>query len=335
MQERKVSHAPVMLDEAIHALCLRDGAVCADCTFGAGGYTRAILAAANVRVIAIDRDPNARKFAEPVDLAFPGRFALAEAKFGDLEEVLDLVGAETVDAIVADVGVSSMQLDQAGRGFSLRLEGPLDMRMSGQGPSAADAVAELTAQELETLLKVYGEERQARRIAGAIVKARDKAPIETTEALAGIVEAAAPARESRIHGATRTFQALRIYVNDELGELERLLYAAEARLAPGGRLVIVSFHSLEDRIVKQFLRERSGLAGGVSRHMPAPTDEREASFRLLHNSAERPSEAEIADNPRARSARLRAAARTEAEPWPRGEPLAPIPEVRPIKELAS
>jgi 16S rRNA (cytosine1402-N4)-methyltransferase len=328
-----MSHVPVMLAEMLADLAPRDGGLYVDATFGAGGYSRAILGAADTRVIGIDRDPRARLASEPLKAAYPGRFTLVEARFGDLAEVLDQIAVRTVDGVVLDLGVSSMQLDQPERGFSFRADGPLDMRMGGEGPSAAEVVAELSARELETLFRVYGEEKRARRAAEAIVRAREAEPIVTTARLASVVEDAIGQAELRIHPATRVFQALRIYVNDELGELERALHAAEARLAPGGRLVVVTFHSLEDRIVKLFLRERSGLAPQGSRHMPQATRPREPSFRMLRPEPQKPSDAEIEDNPRARSAKLRAAARTEAEAWPSGEALAPAPHVRALAEV--
>jgi 16S rRNA (cytosine1402-N4)-methyltransferase len=330
-----MSHAPVMLEEMLAALGPRDGGLYLDATFGAGGYSRAILAAAETRVIAIDRDPRARAAGEALRGAYPGRFTLAEARFGDLEGVLDTIGAGPLEGVVLDLGVSSMQLDEAARGFSFRAAGPLDMRMGGEGPSAAEAVAALTSAELESVFRVLGEEKRARRAAEAIVKAREAAPIADTARLAEIVAGAVGAGEGRIHPATRVFQALRIYINDELAELERALHAAEARLALGGRLVVVAFHSLEDRLVKLFLRERSGLAPQGSRHRPVAATERAPSFRLLRAGALQPSEAEVEENPRARSAKLRAAIRTAAPAWPTGPALAAAAEVRPLEELAS
>jgi len=329
-----MSHAPVMLDEVLTALGVRDGGVYIDATFGAGGYTRAILGAAEARIIALDRDPRARAAGDVVRRANPGRFALVEAQFGGLASVLSQIGAERVDGVVLDLGVSSMQLDQAERGFSFRLDGPLDMRMGGDGPSAADVVADLTVQELTSLFQVYGEEKRSRRVAIAIEKARDVAPITTTARLAQIVEGAVGGGEGRIHPATRVFQAIRIYVNDELGELERALHAAEDVLVPGGRLIVVSFQSLEDRIVKLFLRDRGGLAPQGSRHLPSLDDAPDPSFRVLHHGAQRPTEVEVAENPRARSAKLRAGARTDAASWPVAEPLAPQPRARPLEEIA-
>jgi 16S rRNA (cytosine1402-N4)-methyltransferase len=328
-----MSHAPVMLAEMLAALAPRDGEVYVDATFGAGGYSRAILRAADTRVIALDRDPSARAAADVLHEAYPGRFAFVEARFGDLESVLDVIGRRKVDGVVFDLGVSSMQLDEPERGFSFRSEGPLDMRMGGEGPSAADVVFALSARELEALFRGYGEERKARRAAEAIVKARAAAPIRTTAELAAVVETAVGPGEGRIHPATRVFQALRIYVNDELGEVERGLHAAEARLSPGGRLVVVSFHSLEDRIVKLFLRDRSGLAPAGSRHAPVAGAVRPPSFSMLRGGPERPGDAEIDDNPRARSARLRAAVRTEAEAWPLGRALAPLVDAPALDEV--
>jgi 16S rRNA (cytosine1402-N4)-methyltransferase len=247
--------------------------------------------------------------------------------------VLDQSGAEEVDGMVFDLGVSSMQLDTAERGFSFRADGPLDMRMGGDGPTVADVVAVLSADELQSIFSVYGEERRARRAAEAIVAARKDAPIETTGRLAAVIEGAVGPGDGRIHPATRVFQALRIYVNDELHEVEHALYAAEARLVPGGRLAVVSFHSLEDRIVKLFLRERCGRAAQASRHAPMVVETREASFHPLHSGPVTPSDAEVEENPRARSAKLRAAVRTDAPAWPRAAPLAPQPDARPLEEI--
>ena len=306
-------HIPVMLEEVLAALEPRDGALYIDGTFGAGGYSRAILSAADCRLIGIDRDPSVRPAAEHLRQAAPNRFVFVEAPFSAMEEVVRANGGEHVDGIVLDIGVSSMQIDRAERGFSFQRPGPLDMRMAGSGPTAADAVNRLTEQELADIFYVYGEERRSRRVAKFIVTARAEAPITTTDRLADIVARATGGKHSKIHPATRVFQALRIFVNDELGELARALEAAERLLAPLGRLVVVTFHSLEDRMVKTFLRARAGLAGGGgSRHEPVVEDGPEPSFRLLHRKAVEASEAEAAANPRARSAKLRAAIRTEA-----------------------
>ena len=297
------------------ALAPRDGAVYVDGTFGAGGYSAALLAAARCRVVGIDRDPDALRRGAALAAAHPGRLTLIEGRFGDMERLVAAASPGPIAGVALDLGVSSLQLDTAERGFSFRLDGPLDMRMGADGESAADLVARLAEDELERLIRSLGEERFARRVARAIVAARQRAPIRRTGELAEIVRAAVPTREPGLDPATRTFQALRIAVNDELGELDRGLAGAERLLMPGGRLAVVSFHSLEDARVKSFLRERSGGAAAVSRHMPAPAAARPPSFRLLGRRAVRPDADEVARNPRARSARLRVAERTSAPPW--------------------
>jgi 16S rRNA (cytosine1402-N4)-methyltransferase len=304
-------HVPVLIDQVIEALSPKPGDVMVDATFGAGGYTRAILAA-GAEVIGLDRDPTVRPHAEAVANDFPGKFGLVETPFGDMAEAVD----RPVDGVVFDIGVSSMQIDEADRGFSFLRDGPLDMRMSGSGPTAADLVNTWDHGPLAHILKQYGEERQSGRVATAILRRRVERPFERTLDLAEVVEKALGGRRrAPIHPATRTFQALRIAVNDELGELERGLAAAEAALKPGGRLAVVTFHSLEDRIVKAFLAERSGNAPGGSRHLPQAAATRAPSFTLLFKGARDGTEAEIAANPRARSAKLRAAVRTEAPAW--------------------
>ncbi len=304
-------HVPVLIDQVIEALSPRVGEVMVDATFGAGGYTRAILAT-GAEVIGLDRDPTVRPHAEAVAKDFPGKFRLIETPFGDLADAVD----GPIDGAVFDVGVSSMQIDEADRGFSFLRDGPLDMRMSGEGPTAADVVNTWDHGPLAHILKQYGEERQSGRVATAILRRRVERPFARTLDLAEVVEKALGGRRGApIHPATRTFQALRIAVNDELGELERGLIAAEARLRPGGRLAVVTFHSLEDRIVKAFLAERSGNAPGGSRHLPQATTARAPSFALLFKGARDGTEAEVAANPRARSAKLRAAVRTDAPAW--------------------
>jgi len=312
-------HKPVLLAEVIGALLpagrSHDGAIFVDGTFGAGGYTRALLDAANCTVFAIDRDPDAIKGAAPLIAHYAGRLHVIQGRFGDLARLLAERGVDAVNGITFDFGVSSMQLDQAARGFSFRFSGPLDMRMEQAGPSAADLVNAMAERPLADLIFTFGEERQARRIARAIVAARDLAPIETTDRLAEIVRRAIGGKPKphQIDPATRTFQALRIAVNDELGEIDRGLAAAEQRLAPGGRLAVVSFHSLEDRRVKQFLRDRSGTAPKGSRHLPlAAQDQTQAAFNLIAPGGIIASDAEIAQNPRARSARLRVAEKVAA-----------------------
>ncbi len=303
-------HVPVLLAEVVAALAPKPGEIIIDGTFGAGGYTRAILDA-GADVIGIDRDPTAIAGGAPLVTASDGRLTIVEGQFSMLDTAACDLGHDTVDGVVLDIGVSSMQLDQAERGFSFRFDGPLDMRMAMAGDSAADLVARLDETALANLIYTYGEERLSRPIARAIVKERAEAPIATTKRLADIVAKVVWQKPGDIHPATRTFQALRIAVNDELGELETALEAAERILKPGGRLVVVTFHSLEDRIVKQFMAERSGKAPGGSRHQPATTAP-DPTFTLVTRKAVAASTAESAVNPRARSAKLRAAARTAA-----------------------
>jgi 16S rRNA (cytosine1402-N4)-methyltransferase len=308
-----LSHAPVLLDQAIAALAPRDGGLYVDGTFGGGGYSRALLDAARCRVVAIDRDPDAVARGGDLVRTFAGRLTVVEGRFGEMDSILARLGVDTVSGIALDLGVSSPQLDDPARGFSFRADGPLDMRMGRDGKTAAELVNTLSEKALANLIYIYGEERYARRVARAIVAARQNAPVTRTAELATIVRTVVPASPG-LHPATRTFQALRMEVNDELGELERALLAAERTLAPGARLAIVSFHSLEDRTVKEFLRRRSDLAPRGSRHRPAEAA-RAPSFRLITRKPITPAAAEIARNPRARSARLRAAERTAAPAW--------------------
>jgi 16S rRNA (cytosine1402-N4)-methyltransferase len=309
------AHLPVLLDEVVAALAPRDGAIYVDGTFGAGGYARALLERARCRVLGIDRDPAAVARGRALEAEFPGRLTVAEGRFGEMEAVLAAEGLGEVDGVALDLGVSSPQLDEPERGFSFRADGPLDMRMGRHGQTAADLVNELPEAELAAIVRDLGEERHARRVARAVVAARAAAPISRTGQLADIVRRALPPAAGGIDPATRTFQALRIAVNDELGELDRGLAAAERVLAPGGRLAVVSFHSLEDRRVKEFLRRRSEAAPRVSRHLPAAPAARAPSFRLLSRRAVQAGDAELRRNPRARSARLRAAERTDAPAW--------------------
>jgi 16S rRNA (cytosine1402-N4)-methyltransferase len=303
-------HIPVLGRRAVALLGVREGGVYVDATFGAGGYSRAILSTAGARVIGIDRDGSAiAQGAELVEQAH-GRLALVEERFSNLATIVG--SAAGVDGVVFDLGVSSMQLDDGGRGFSFRLDGPLDMRMDRRGPSAADVVARCSEGDLADIIATLGEERFAKSIARKIVRARAERAIDSTRALGDIVAGVVRAGEAAIHPATRTFQALRIFVNDELGELARGLIAAERVLKPSGRLVVVAFHSLEDRIVKTFLAERSRTRA-PSRHRPQLAA-MPATFRLLTRRPEVPAQAEIAANPRARSAKLRAAERTDAQP---------------------
>ena len=307
-------HIPVLLAEVLTALALKTDATVIDGTFGAGGYSRAILeAASGVRVLAIDRDPDAIANGYGLVAAMAGRLKLTEDRFALLDQLAVNDGIAPVDGVVLDIGVSSMQLDQAARGFSFRQDGPLDMRMASDGPSAADFVNSESEERLADIIFHYGEERQARPIAKAIVAARAAGPILTTKALCDVITTVLWVKPNMIHPATRTFQALRIAVNDELVELVDALHAAERVLQPGGRLVVVTFHSLEDRIVKQFFAARSGKTGG-SRFAPValtapPTFTIEGRWPVIAGDAETNS------NPRARSAKLRAAIRTAAPAW--------------------
>jgi 16S rRNA (cytosine1402-N4)-methyltransferase len=307
-------HVPVMLADVLDWLRPRDGATYVDGTFGAGGYTRAILDAARTRVIAIDRDPAAIRAGQALAEAYGGRLQLLEGRFGDMEA---LVGDARIDGVVLDIGVSSMQIDEAGRGFSFLRDGPLDMRMAQSGTTAAEIVNTLPQETLSNIIYIYGEEPKARAIARAIVAARAEAPITTTRALVSAIErATGRPRPDRIHPATRTFQALRIHVNGELDELVAALHAAERMLAEGGRLVVVTFHSLEDRIVKRFFASRAGKLPSGSRHLPGVAETAEPSFTLPFKGHIGASEEEAAVNPRARSAKLRAGIRTAAPPMP-------------------
>lgn len=300
-------HVPVLAREVVDALRPRDGGRYVDGTFGGGGYTKGILDRADCRVIAIDRDPDAVAAGQALAERYAPRLRLIEGRFGDMAELLSAEGVDEVDGVALDLGVSSMQFDRAERGFSFRASGPLDMRMERHGTSAADLVNEAGEAELADIFWRYGEERRSRRVARAIVERRKEKRIETTGELAEIVRrAVGPSARDESDPATRSFQGLRIAVNDELGELERGLVAAEQVLAPGGRLAVVSFHSLEDRAVKDFVRVRAGRTPAPSRHAP-PAESRAATLRDLTRRPVAPSAAEIAANPRARSARLRVA----------------------------
>lgn len=300
-------HIPVMLREVLAQLAPRQDGVYLDGTFGGGGYATAILDTARCTLWGIDRDPDAIARGAAVAERFPGRLHLIQGQFGEMMALLSKAGVFLLDGIVLDLGISSFQIDEPERGFSFRGDGPLDMRMSKQGTSAADLVNTLPERDLADVLYELGEERASRRIAKAIVTARTEAPIETTGRLASIIRSVMPKDGSGMDPATRSFQALRIEVNDELGEIERALAAAAELLAPGGRLVVVSFHSLEDRIVKRFMNEIAGRAPGLSRHDPRGlTDRPAALFRMLTTKALRPRADETNINPRARSARLRA-----------------------------
>ena len=303
-------HISVLGPEAVEMLSPRAGGVYVDATFGAGGYSRMILATEGTQVIAIDRDSTAIAGGADLVASAAGRLKLVEDRFSNLADVCAAQGAPLVDGVVMDVGVSSMQLDQAERGFSFRFDGPLDMRMSQHGPSAADVVAKASEADLANIIYIFGEERHSRAVAREIVAARKEAEITTTKQLVEIVQKVVWAKPGEIHPATRTFQALRIFVNEELDELHTALAAAEQVLKPGGRLSVVSFHSLEDRIVKNFIAERSKTGGG-SRHLPEIA-QATPRFKIVNKRPIVADEAETKANPRARSAKLRGAERTDA-----------------------
>ncbi len=307
-------HVPVLLDEVLATLRPAPGGFYLDGTFGGGGYADAILEAARCTLFAIDRDPDAIRRGAALAARHQGRLCLIEGRFGDMVSLLGARGVSALDGIVLDLGVSSFQLDETARGFSFRTDGPLDMRMGGSGPTAADLVNTLPEGALADLLFGLGEERRSRRIAQRIVQARATRPIETTGELAALVRAAVPRSQDGIDPATRSFQALRMRVNDEIGEIERGLAGAASLLAPAGRLVVVSFHSGEDRIVKHFMTGRAGAVPNPSRHAPASVarDGRPA-FSLVTRRALRPGAAETHRNPRARSAKLRAIERRPTE----------------------
>jgi 16S rRNA (cytosine1402-N4)-methyltransferase len=315
------AHVPVLLAEAVEALEVRAGGVYVDGTFGAGGYTRALLDR-GAKVIAIDRDPSAIEAGAALVAASDGQLQLVEARFGDLEAAAKRLGVEVADGVVLDIGVSSMQLDEAERGFSLRFDAPLDMRMEAQGRSASDILREEDEVRIADILFHFGEERAARRIARAIVADREAAPFTSTLQLAQLIARVAPARRGELtHPATRAFQALRIAVNDELGELARGLAAAERLIKPGGRLVAVTFHSLEDRIVKLFFAGRSGRGRAASRLLPGESAEAQPTLEVPRGQPIEPSEREALANPRSRSAKLRFGIRTGAPPRGRDEAI--------------
>lgn len=318
-------HAPVMLEEVLTALHVQAGARIIDATFGGGGYTRAILAAADCHVTGLDRDPDAIARGKRLETEMPGRFEIVATQFSKMAAL-----GGPFDAIVLDIGVSSFQIDQAERGFSFMQDGPLDMRMGGEGPSAAEVVAQLSEDELTKIFQVYGEEREARRMARAMVNDRIATPYLRTSQLAGLASRVIGRKSAdQIHPATRIFQALRIYVNDELGELEMALAAAEVILRQGGRLVVVTFHSLEDRVVKSFFNARSKERRG-SRHTPV-TSGPMPTFDLITRKPLTASDEEVKRNPRARSAKLRAAVRTGAPAQPFS--LTGLPGVTPLPQL--
>jgi 16S rRNA (cytosine1402-N4)-methyltransferase len=304
-------HVPVLLAEVVDALAIVPGERHVDATFGAGGYTQAILER-GAEVAAFDRDPRAIGSGQLLVTAADGRLTLIEAPFSQMESELAARDMVPVDGVTMDIGVSSMQLDQAERGFSFQSDGPLDMRMSADGVTAAEWLNEADEAEIADVLYQYGDEPRSRRVAGAIVRAR---PLTRTSELANVVRKALGYKpHDKKDPATRTFQAVRIFINRELDELAEGLAAAERVLKPGGRLAVVTFHSLEDRMVKRFLRERSGSEPAGSRHLPAKQAKAEPSFETPAKAV-RPGEEEVARNPRARSATLRVARRTAAAPW--------------------
>ncbi len=305
-----MSHAPVMKDEMLEMLAPRDNGTYIDGTFGAGGYSHAILTSADCRVFAIDRDPSTKAFAEKIEQEFPGRFVWLLGNFSDMCSLAAAHGVTEVDGIVLDLGVSSMQLDKAERGFSFKKDGPLDMRMSQEGQSASDVINSASEEELADMLYYYGEEKSSRRIARAIVEARTAERITGTRQLAEIIRKTIGS-SGKTDPATRSFQALRIHVNQELSSIEGGLKAAESMLAPGGRLVVVSFHSLEDRLVKRFFYSRCGRLGEQSRHVPSrPVVAATPHFFLPKPEKRVASDAEIANNSRSRSATMRVMARS-------------------------
>ncbi|MGB0908541.1 MAG: 16S rRNA (cytosine(1402)-N(4))-methyltransferase RsmH [Maricaulaceae bacterium] len=327
----RAPHYPVMLPEVLAALRPQNGETYIDGTFGNGGYSEAFLKADNCHVIGLDRDPSVGLRAVELAQTYDGRFRLIETPFSKMDEL----SLPKLDAVVLDIGVSSMQLDQAERGFSFMRAGPLDMRMGSDGPTAAMAVNQLTHGQLAGIFKIYGEERQAKRVADAIMRAREIEDIITTDALASLIEATI-GRSGKTHPATRVFQALRIFINDELGELYRGLCAAERLLLPGGRLIVVTFHSLEDRIVKSFFRTRAGEVSGGSRYQPEVIHSGpEASFTLQKRGVVKPSISEISENPRSRSAKLRYGVRSDAPAFETDDGLLPnVPSVHDIRWAA-
>ena len=321
-------HIPVLLREVLAALAPAPGELIVDGTFGAGGYTAAILDA-GADVIAFDRDPDAIAAGAAMVDASGGKLKLVHARFSEL---LDHVEEASLDGVVLDIGVSSMQIDEAERGFSFMRDGPLDMRMGQSGVSAADVVNRAKPSDMTRIFGILGEERHAGRISRAIEAERQKAPFETTRQLAGLIERVSPRRpQDKIHPATRVFQALRTYVNDELGELARTLFAAERALKPGGRLVVVSFHSLEDRIVKRFFQDRAGKASG-SRHLPMVA-ERQSTFTLIGKQPVTAGEEECQVNPRSRSAKLRSGLRTDTPAGKIDADILPVPNLAALAAL--
>ena len=309
-------HVSVMTNEVVSGLNPRNGGIYVDGTFGQGGYSRAILDAAATRVFGIDRDPAAIDFGAELSNEYPSRLTLIQGCFGDITKIMANEGISHVDGIMLDLGVSSPQIDNPDRGFSFRYDGPLDMRMENKGPTAADFINGATEEDIANVIYEYGDERYSRRIARRIVEARKLKPILSTSQLVNIIHSNVRRSRDGIHPATRTFMALRIQVNNELGELDRGLISAERILKPGGRLAVVAFHSLEDKKIKSFLRERGGLAAKGSRHMPETNEIKMApSFNLVKRGVIKPAVSEVLSNPRSRSAKLRVAERTDAPVW--------------------
>ncbi len=309
-------HIPVLLNEIVDAVAPQDGDIIIDGTFGGGGYTKAILDKAKCHVFGIDRDPDAIDRGKQLSEKLDDRLTMFEGCYGDMAALVN----QKVNAVVLDIGVSSFQIDEADRGFSFREDGPLDMRMAQSGESAADVVNTYAEKDLADIIYKYGEERRSRQVAHAIIEARKEEDITTTDQLAKIVRSVVWQAKDKIDPATRTFQGLRIYVNDELGELERGLQAAEDLLLPGGRLVVVTFHSLEDRIVKKFFKERSGSNPRGNRYAPDLGDTGpQATFKIINRKPVAPTDEECRENPRARSSKLRSAMRTDAASWSGGD----------------
>lgn len=306
----KTPHIPVLLNEVVESIAPKDGGVYVDGTFGAGGYTRAVLDAADCTVYAIDRDPDAIREGQKLVDVYKGRLHLLHGTFGEMAELVRGEGVDFVDGVMLDIGVSSMQIDRAERGFSFQKDGALDMRMSQNGLSAADVLNTFGEREIADIIYKYGEERFSRRIAAAVVEQRKTAPFKTTLEFADLIRRTVPHKREDIDPATRSFQALRIYVNDELGQLESGLSAAHNLLKAGGRMAVVSFHSLEDRIVKTFMQEKSGKTANPSRYMPV-VEKQAATLKTITKKPILPTESETKFNPRARSARLRVAEKAE------------------------
>ncbi|MAZ03084.1 MAG: 16S rRNA (cytosine(1402)-N(4))-methyltransferase [Sneathiella sp.] len=315
MTKQNAPHISVLLREVLDILSPKDGGIYVDGTFGAGGYSRAILKSADCKVFGIDRDPLAISIGQEMAKEFGGRLLMIEGCYADMVQLLADQGIDMVDGIALDIGVSSMQIDEAERGFSFMREGPLDMRMSGKGRTAAEVVNEESEAELARIIFVYGEEQRSRAIARAVAERRELAPFKSTVELAEVVASVVRPTGKGIHPATRTFQALRIVVNDELGQLVKGLAASERLLTPGGRLAVVSFHSLEDRRVKKFLSARSEGRARPSRHVPVSDEGPAPTFKLVKRGAFKARADELAINPRSRSARLRGAIRTAAPAW--------------------